>query len=221
MARKRTVSLENLAELIEQLGNVPLERIRLHPPPGTAKERDVIAAAEAPRKRLCELVDGVLVEKAMGTHESLLGGTIARLLGNFVEENDLGIVLPADGMLRLMPGLVRIPDVSYVAWDHVPGEEVPRKPAIAPYVPDLAVEVLSESNTPQEIDRKLRDYFLNGTQLAWVIDPKTQTAEVYTSPTDVTRLPRTGTLDGAGVVPAFRLPLADLFARTRRRRTGA
>ncbi len=119
---------DTLAELIEQLGGIPLHRIRRKPPPGTATEKDVLAALKGPHKRLCELVDGVLVEKAMGSRESLLGGVIVRLVGNFVAAEDLGAVLPADGMLRLMPGLVRIPDVSFIAWDNIPGRRFSKAP---------------------------------------------------------------------------------------------
>jgi hypothetical protein len=60
-----------LADLLERLGRVPLDRIRSDPPPGTATERDVLEIA-AREKRLCELVDGVLVEKPAGYLESLL-----------------------------------------------------------------------------------------------------------------------------------------------------
>src|SRR4051794_3651733 len=90
-------SAETLADLVAQLGDIPLERIRLRPPPGTATEADLIAALEAPRKRICELVDGVLVEKPVGTKEALLAGVIVQLLWNFVEPDDLGVVIPADG----------------------------------------------------------------------------------------------------------------------------
>jgi hypothetical protein len=69
--RQPLAGLENLAELIHLLGDIPPERIRMHPLPGTATERDVLDALEAPQKRLCELVDGVLVEKTMGAMESI------------------------------------------------------------------------------------------------------------------------------------------------------
>ena len=59
-----------LAELLHRLGDVPLDRIRLRPPPGTATEEDVLRARDSVQKRLCELVERVLVEKAMGTRES-------------------------------------------------------------------------------------------------------------------------------------------------------
>src|ERR1700722_16946968 len=100
---------ENFAELLEQIGRVPLERIRLKPPPGTATEKDVLRAYSGLERRLCELVDGVLVEKAMGTEEALLASILVQLLWNHVRPRRLGLVLGADGMLRLMPGLVRIP----------------------------------------------------------------------------------------------------------------
>src|SRR5688572_8610047 len=63
---------DTLAELLHQLGDIPLERILWQPFPGTATEKDVERLAEAANKRLCELVDGVLVEKPMGNQESNL-----------------------------------------------------------------------------------------------------------------------------------------------------
>ena len=187
---------ETFEDVIEKLGGIPPSRIRAKPPPGMATEHDVIAEREGPKRRLCELIDGVLVEKPMGAKESLLAVAIAQVLANFVEEHDLGAVLGEAGMLRLFPGLVRIPDVSFIPWVRMPNEEMSDEP-IAPYAPDLAVEVLSPSNTRGEIDRKLREYFLAGTRLVWVIQPKTETARVYTSPTDSRRIAKTGSLDGA------------------------
>src|SRR5688572_8677213 len=129
-----------LADLIHDIGDVPLERIPASPAPGTATEADVLAALEAADKRLYELVDGVLVEKAMGYYESMLAGILVQLLWHYLDQEDLGIVLPADGALRLMPGLIRIPDVSFIAWERFPDRRLPRDP-IPDLAPDLAVEV--------------------------------------------------------------------------------
>src|SRR5262245_66598546 len=84
--------VRTFADLLEALGNVPADRILMHPAPGTATEEDVIAAAEGPEKRLCELIDGVLVEKAVGIRESLLAAAIMDLLRDFVIPRNLGIV---------------------------------------------------------------------------------------------------------------------------------
>jgi Uma2 family endonuclease len=208
---------EHLAALLHQLGDVPLERIRMEAPPGTAIEKDVLALRAGPERRLCELIDGVLVEKAMGARESLLAGVIVHLIWAYLSKNDLGVVLGADGMMRTFPDQVRIPDVSFISWDRYPGNEVPDE-GISSFLPNLAVEVLSPGNTKGEMERKLRDYFLAGIELVWIVDPKTQTAKAYSSPEDMQRIGKTGSLDGGAVLPGFRLPLKQLFAATKRQR---
>ena len=74
-------------------------------------------------------------------------------------------------MLKLDIDLVRIPDVSFVSWDRVPGRKFPSEP-VPPLVPDLAVEVISPSNTPKEMDEKLQEYFEKGVRLVWFVRPK-------------------------------------------------
>ena len=206
------VTFETAAELVQKLGNIPLERICFRPPPGTATERDLIAAMRR-SDRLYELVDGTLVEKAMGLSESMIAGLILRRMGNFAEEHDLGILAGADGTVRLLKGLVRIPDVSFFCWDKLPDRMLPSEP-IPDLFPDLAVEILSETNTKEEMDRKLKEYFLAGVGLVWMIDPRKRTAAVYTAlDAPVATLDETGVLDGGDVLPGFVLPMAELFAR--------
>jgi len=198
-----------VSELLHYLGDIPAERVRVQPAPGTATETDVVAVNER-ENRLCELIDGILVEKPMGYYESYIAATLIRLLGNFVVEHDLGVVTGADGMMRLAPGLVRIPDVSFVAWEKLPGRRLPRQ-AIPDLIPDLAVEVLSEGNTPREMARKLDEYFALGVQIVWLINPMTETTEVYTSRQHPTVLDTSATLEGGMILPGFTLPLSALF----------
>jgi Uma2 family endonuclease len=207
-----SVTFENAAELVERLGNIPLERICFTPPPGTATERDLLRAMRR-KGRLYELVDGTLVEKTMGLGESMIALLISRRIGNFAEEHDLGIPAGADGTMRLLKGLVRAPDVSFFSWDKLPGRVLPSQPS-PDLFPDLAVEVLSENNTLAEMERKLREYFLAGVRLVWIIDPRKRTADVYTAPdTPAATLDETQALEGGNVLPGFTLPLAELFAR--------
>jgi len=198
-----------VSDLLYQLGDIPAYRVRLQPAPGTATEADVVAVQDR-ENRLCELVDGVLVEKTMGYYESYVAATLIRLIGNLAVEHDLGIVAGADGMMRLAPGLVRIPDVSFVAWEKLPGRRLPRQP-VPGLVPDLAVEVLSEGNTPREMARKLDEYFSLGVQLVWLVNPETETIEVYTSRNQSIVLDKSATLDGGVVLPGFTLPIYTLF----------
>src|SRR4029077_15787237 len=118
--------------------------------------------------RSYELVEGVLVEKVMGVLESSLACDLIRLLGNHVDPHDLGFLTAPDGAVRLMPGLVRIPDISFISWDQLPKRERPTDP-IADLAPALAVEVLSKGNTRREMDRKVREYFLCGVRLVWLV----------------------------------------------------
>lgn len=205
-----------LADLLAQLGNVPPERIRLHPAPGTATEADVLVRPGG-EKRLCELVDGVLVDKPRGYYESLLAALLIGFLRRFLDEHDLGIVLGADGTLRLAPGLVRLPDVSFISWARFPGRQLPREP-IPDVVPDLAVEVLSESNTEPEMARKLQEYFAAGCRLVWYVYPDDAIVRVYTAPTAVRVLGGDEVLDGGAVLPGFQLAIREWFARAGPRR---
>lgn len=205
-----------LADLHERLGRIPLHRIRCHPAPGTAAEADVLVHFHG-EKRLCELVDGVLVEKPMGYYESRLAICLGTLLENFLEAHDLGIVLGADATLRLAPGLVRLPDVSFVSWEHFPNRELPDEP-IPDLVPDLAVEVLSEGNTAAEMERKLQEYFAAGVRLVWYVYPEQRTVHVYTSPQQVRILDEDQRLDGGAVLPGFQVTIREWFARAGRRR---
>lgn len=210
--------IETMRDLMDRLGNVPLERIRMHPAPGTATEADLLTVRNG-EERLCELVEGVLVEKAMGLYESVVAAVLIRLLGYFLDVHDLGVVSAPDGTMRLAPGLVRIPDVAFISWDRFPDREVPDEP-IPDLAPDLAVEILSKGNTEDEMQRKLRDYFEAGVQSVWYIEPRTRTARIYTSPTEVTLLREDGILDGGSVLPGFQLTVRELLDRARRRRAG-
>jgi Uma2 family endonuclease len=208
---------DTLADLLDQLGGIPAHRVLLKPPPGTATAADVTAALNQPRKRICELIDGTLVEKAVGDRESVLALYLGRKMGLIVDANDLGLLLGEAGFMRLSGGQLRAPDVSFIPWESFPNQQIPEE-AYWSIAPALAVEVLSPDNTRAEIDRKIDQFFAAGTQMFWVIDPQTQTAKVYTAPKTFQEFDASGTLDGGTVLPGFTLPLADLFAATTRRK---
>jgi Uma2 family endonuclease len=198
-----------LADVLRQLGGISPRRIRFRPAPGTATEEDVIKIRDRER-RLFELVDGVLVEKVMGYWESVLAIELARLLGNFVTRRKLGTIAGEAGMLRLSPGLVRIPDLSFISRARLAQYRRARTP-IVPLAPDLAIEVLSEGNTRKEMARKVKEYFASGCRLVWLVDPRTRTVAVYTSPAGPMTLTEKESLSGGDVLPGFRLLLQSLF----------
>jgi len=203
------------ADLVARFGPIPLSRIRLDPAPGTATVEDVVRLDDH-KDRLCELVDGVLVEKPMGFYESYLAMLLGRLLVEFVEKTDLGIVAGEAGMLQLFPNQVRIPDLSFLSWDSL--SETRLGEHAAPEVaPDLAVEIISRSNTEREMDVKLGEYFTAGARQVWYIYPELRTVHVFTAPEEKRVLTEGDRLDGGDLLPGFELDLRDFFTPPKKR----
>ncbi len=205
--------IETLAELLHRLGDIPLDRIRFRPSPGTATESDVV---ELPNARACELVDGVLVEKAMGYYESRLAMLLGHSLEVYLETEDRGIITGEQGLTRIEPGLVRMPDVSFHAWEHFPNRVLPAG-AFLERAPDLAVEILSPSNTEKEMDRKRSEYFGGGTILVWQVYPTERVVRVYTAVDAFVALTEDDTLTGDPVLPGFTLSIRQWFERAGQR----
>lgn len=135
---------KTLAELLDRIGDVPLDRIRMQPPPGTATPQDALRVTET--ERPCELVDGVLVEKAMGNQEARITLILGRYLLEYLDENDIGIAVGVDGTTQFDDDLVRIPDVAFVPFENIPPNADPSE-LVSEWIPALAVEVISRGNT--------------------------------------------------------------------------
>lgn len=213
IAARKLGGMVTMQDLLDRLGGIPAERVLLQPPPGTAKQKDLLD----PKQRECrpirlELVDGVLVEKAVtGLSESVLASVLLGYLFQYLSRNNLGIVTSGgDAYIKLRHGLIRIPDVSFVRWDAMPGRKLP-KVACPELVADLVVEILSKSNTKKEIERKRQDFFDHGTRLFWVVDPRKQTVTVYRSVHESEILRLDDEVSGEGVLPGFSLSVREWF----------
>ena len=199
-----------LGDVLDRLGGIPASRVRLFPAPGTATIRD-LKRIDRRMNGTCELIDGVIVEKAMGWYESFLATVLSSMMTQFVRQRRLGIVLGSDGTLRILPKQVRAADVSFVSRKRLAKAKPVKEEPFPSVVPDLAVEVLSKSNTRREMERKLNDYFTAGVLLVWMIDPRRRQATVHTSPTTSVVIGLKDSLDGGDVLPGFRVILQDLF----------
>jgi Uma2 family endonuclease len=204
-----------IREAQERVGDVPDHRILSFPAPGTATANDLLDP-KITRGRGVELVDGILVEKPMGAHEEGIAMRLANLIFNFAAASNLGMVFGSQGPFRFQSGLIRYPDVSFVRWDSTEHpDEIENPPS--PFVdipPDLVVEVLSESNTPREMEIKLGEYAAAGVKLVWYVDPDAKSVTVYPKGRERGKkvLGVDDTLDGGKVLPGFALPVADIFA---------
>lgn len=200
-----------VADLVSELGDIPLERIRLNPPIGTATEEDLIKNNDVERKVRCELIDGTLVEKAQMSYlEDSLSIVLGTFLHTFLWKTKLGKAFTAGALYRLVDGNYRLPDITVCLKEKFPKGKVERVPYVD-FAPDLAVEVLSKSNTPKEIDRKRNELFASGTRLIWVVDPVKRSVAVYNSLNGIQVLTEQDTLTGGDLLPGFELSIAEWF----------
>ena len=196
--------------LLESLGGVPAERVRLSPAPGTATAEDAEWFHDHDG-RLYELIDGTLVEKAMSDWSGWLGLEIGRVLSNFVREQKLGGCHGADGFFRFS-GDLRGPDASFTPKGRRTGGLLRRGYSDVP--PALVVEVWSPGNRRGEMDRKRRTYFDGGVTTVWEVDEDADgpRVRVYDGPDSFVTLRSGDVLTGEPVLPGFAAPVAELFA---------
>ncbi|MCA9113152.1 MAG: Uma2 family endonuclease [Planctomycetaceae bacterium] len=199
-----TAGDSTLADLVERLGGIPLDRIKLHPAPGTATEEDVI------RYKCCELLDGVIVEKDMGWEESGWQQILGWFIENYLRMNRIAVLAGADGLTRLKPGRVRIPDLGVYRLDRFPNGKAERV-AICNIAPDWAIEVLSRSNTKREMEEKREHFFAAGTSRIWIVDPRKRTIEDWTSKKSMSILTADDTADLGEILPGFTLNIREWF----------
>lgn len=159
-----------------------------------------------------ELVRGVFVPVSRPTvQHGRLMARIARLLGNFVETKGLGEVVVGDSgfVLSREEETLRGPDVAFIRKERIPPEGLPDDWWEG--APDLAVEIVSRSQTAHDLGRKALEYLQAGTKMVWVIDPESKTVAVYTPPDHIRILGENETLDGGDVLPNFQIRVAELF----------
>jgi Uma2 family endonuclease len=160
-----------------------------------------------------ELVDGELVMSPKNNfqHENICN-RLQYALESFNRTHRLGVVLGSGAGYWMENRNCRAPDVSFIGKDRVIklGFKFSTR-KFFPGGPDLAVEVLSRSNTRADINARLKDYFASGTQIAWVIDPENESVEICHSAIDRKLMGTGGSLEGEKLLPGFIYPIADLF----------
>jgi Uma2 family endonuclease len=146
-----------------------------------------------------------------GGEHGVLTVRIGRLLDEYVEAHDLGIVCGAETgfILRRTPDTVRAPDAAFIAKDRVPVTGAPK--TYWPFAPDLAVEVVSPSDRYDEVQTKVTEYLTAGTRLVWVVEPATRTIFVHRASGVVQSLHEGEELNGEDVIPGFRCPVRRVF----------
>ena len=159
-----------------------------------------------------ELVRGELrVTPPAGGSHGVAAANLMFMLSVHVRQHGLGRVF-GDGFgyeLSRLPRTVRVPDTSYVRADRLPPEGI--GPGLLKLAPDLAIEVLSPSETASELEEKLDDYLVSGTPLVWIVDPVRRTVMIVSADAPVRWLREGETLEAGPVVPGFACPVSEIF----------
>jgi Uma2 family endonuclease len=172
---------------------------------------DEFLVADVPDGKV-ELVRGELrVTPPPGAPHGTAGTNLVVLLSNHVNANNLGHVFGDSFgyVLTQLPHTVRVPDLSFVRADRLPAEGI--GPGLLRFAPDLAVEVLSPSESALELEEKLADYTMAGTPLIWVVDPVRRTVRIMNSARPVRWLQEADTLDADDIIPGFTCAVSAIF----------
>ena len=179
----------------------------------SADDLPALSSRLAAEGKRTELVRGDLVVMApAGGRHGHIANTIAYLLTEFTRARQGGMVFAAETgfLIRRDPDTVRAPDVAFVAAGRLAEGELP--PGFLQMAPDLAVEVVSPSDSPAAVRSKVQDWLEAGTRLVWVAYPDSRSVTVHSQAGKPQELSETDTLSGAPALPDFTVPVRDLFA---------
>ena len=160
------------------------------------------------------LIDGELFELPIsGALEGRLTAMIGSHIFGYADEHGLGEVTAHTGYHPPANRLTLLgPNVAFVSEARL-SQSLPEK--YVPLMPDLAVEVVSPSNSIQQIRRKAAIYLENGTTLVWIVLPAEKGVDVCRSVEgsrlDIEFVGQSGKLTGEGILPGFELEISRLF----------
>ncbi|MBC8099767.1 MAG: Uma2 family endonuclease [Armatimonadetes bacterium] len=157
--------------------------------------------------RLFELYDGEIIEKTPSFEPSEIAITIGAFIKFYLLQNPIGRLSGADGTYKMSDTRSYIPDVAYISKARMP--DTPKRGVLVP--PDLAVEVMSPTDSKRQLRLKAERYIELGTQLVWLVFPDTQQVEVYHDANDVLTVGIAGLLEGYAVLPGFTLAVSAIF----------
>jgi Uma2 family endonuclease len=161
-----------------------------------------------------ELIKGELIKVSPppGHEHGLVAMNIAGPLYKYVKTKSLGNVYAAETgfLLQQNPDTVRAADVAFVKRERI--EKAGPVEGYWKGAPDLAVEVISPSDTVGRIEGKVAKWLDSGARMVWVVSPKMRTVTAYRSLTEIVILTEKDTLDGGEVVPGFQIAIAEIFA---------
>jgi Uma2 family endonuclease len=157
-----------------------------------------------------EYIDGRIEAKVSPQKKhGILEKRLINHIDAYAEPRQLGQTFPE--LRCTFAGRSIIPDVVFLLDDHIETDKEGEVLDPTLWPPDIHVEIVSPDQSLRKCREKLAFSTANGCPLGWLIDPGRRTVSVYRLGQCVERLPVDGELKGAPVLPAYRLPVAELF----------
>ncbi len=160
---------------------------------------------------IVELVRGRVVRerRPLGLRHGLIASQLLSPLGSYANEKGIGVVLARTGfLLDEDPPTVRCPVMTFIAKEKL-ADGIPK--GWPTFAPDLAVEIATSATSVEVLQEKVLEYLERGSRLVWVVVPRTRSVTTYRSRRDVRVLVEGDVLDGADVLPGFRLAVSEIF----------
>ncbi len=181
----------------------------------------VIALTDDQFYELCELNRDLRMERTakgeliimppVGGEGSKRNADLTTDLNIWNRQTKLGVVFDSSGGFKLPNGGDRSPDASWVKLERWNALTPQQRKKFPPLCPDFVIELRSETDSKEKLQKKMEEYLTNGIRLGWLIDPKTQKVEIYRPGQAVEILQCPKTLSGEGVLPGFVLELEPIF----------
>lgn len=172
----------------------------------TVEEFELFVDLPENADRLFEYIGGEPIEVPSNPFVSEIASRINYWITHYLMQNDIGHITGEAGGY-MVAGERYAPDVAYISKAQQP--ELPQR-GYNPIPPDLAVEVLSPSNEPDDMQIKINNYLLAGT-VVWLVNPAKKHVTVFSPGRPAQRINVQGTLDGGDILPGFALAVKDIF----------
>ena len=158
--------------------------------------------------RKYELVNGEVLVSPVNWLHTKIATKIVHIFATFLEQSPVGEVF-CDNLGIVLPNKnLRSPDVTFIRFEKLPAE-FPQ--TFAQVVPDLAVQILSPSDSPSQMAAKIGEFLECGVTLVWVVDPERKTATVYRSISDTKQYSSDDVITAEPILPGFSCPVSRFF----------
>ncbi|MBX9792547.1 MAG: Uma2 family endonuclease [Pirellulales bacterium] len=161
-----------------------------------------------------ELVLGALqVMSPAGLEHGWVAAKLWSYLTRYLMDRDLGTAFSTETgfVLSRNPDTVRAPDIAFVRANRLVQTGIIQK--YFPGAPDLAIEIISPEDRYSEVDAKVQEYLSAGSELVWIVNPRTRTVSAYGTNRTVTIYSDRDDLTAPELLPGFSCRVADLFPK--------